>query len=333
MRADTDMVRHDRAYVEAMEPRRRRWLARAADLGLTDGQREYARSRADCLARGLRGRVGNCGQRGIEVKCDCGKKLAPWRCTKSLVCWSCAANRRWRIVDRIEHAIRRQQAMLPCSRTLLLTLTAAHSVRRLGGAVLSRAEELEDLRNRLAEGWRAFTKAVGKEWGYTPYVGVWEVTPGTSSRGHLHLHVVVQWQYRSWSKVAELWRECCPSSSRISIVQSFDDPNTSARRAAEYIAKYIGKTRGRPNGRKTAGRWTPELHAYVHAATYQLRWLFAARGHLPSLEQLCPCCGQKPRPCDQARLWLQSPAYEDWPALLDMPAWWEAEPWRQMPLL
>lgn len=329
----TDMRAHDRVYVEAMSARRARWMARAQRRDLAPGLAEYAANRADALGRGLRGRVRTCGRRTTEVKCECGRKLSPWRCEKALVCWDCASYRRWSIVDRIEHAIVRQQAMVPGGRTLLLTLTAAHSVRRLGGRVLSRAEELEDLRERLADGWRAFSRALGKRWGYTPYVGVWEVTPGTSSRGHLHLHVVVQWDYRPWSEVARMWRECCPSSTRISIVQSFDDRRTAAHRAAEYISKYIGKTRGRPTGRKVVGRWTPELHAQVHAATYQLRWLFAAKGHLPPLEGLCPSCGEHPVPCHRGRAWLQSDAL---PVVVDdRPdyVWWETGPPTQLRLL
>lgn len=328
------MIAHDRAYVVAMAPRRARWSTRADRADLTPEQRAYARARADTLSRGLRGRVGECGTRGVEVACGCGKKVAPWRCRKSLVCWSCAAHRRWQIVDRIEHAVRRQQAMVPASRTLLLTLTAAHEVRRLGGRKLNRAESLEDLRERLADGWRAFSRAAGKRWGYTPYVGVWEVTPGNRSRGHLHLHVVVQWGYRQWSEVAALWRECCPSSTRINIAEHFDDKRTAARRAAEYIAKYIGKTRGRPNSRPTAGHWSPELHAEVHAATYQLRWLFASRGHLPPLESLCPACGQNAQPCNHGLAWLASQGDAPvWEPLWDTPEWFDAEPWRQCRLL
>jgi len=274
--------------------------------------------------------VKGCGTRGVEVKCGCGKRVVPFRCTKTLVCWACAAFRRWHIVDRIEKAITRQQAMVSGGRTLLLTLTAAHSVRRLGGRVLSRAEELEDLRERLHDGWRAFSRALGKRYGYTPYVGVWEVTPGTAARGHLHLHVVVQWDYRSWSDVAALWRECCPSSTRISIVQSFDDRRTAAKRAAEYISKYIGKTRGRPGGRAVARGWTPELHAYVHAATYQLRWLFAAKGHLPPPADACPKCGQHPCPCDAGRAWLGSRAgLVREPLRETFPEWWDAAPHAQ----
>jgi hypothetical protein len=328
------MVRHDREYVDAMRTRRETWLERARRTDLTERQRVYAAHRAEVLGRGLRGRVRSCATRGREVSCPCGKRMAPWRCQKALVCWQCAAHRRWQVVDRIEHAVMRQQAMVPGGRTLLLTLTAAHTVRRLGGRVMTRAEELEDLRHRLAEGWRAFSLACGKRWGFTPYVGVWEVTPGTSSRGHLHLHVVVQWGWRDWSDVAALWRECCPSSTRISIVQSWQDQRGSARAAAQYLAKYLGKTRGRADGRPKAGRWSPELHAQVHAATYQLRWLFASRGHLPPAEGICPKCGQHPELCDAGRAWLSGPSQPvDWDPIWDTPTWWDLDTWRQLPLL
>jgi hypothetical protein len=330
----TDMVAHDRVYVEAMAGHRSRWQERAARSDLTEAQRVYAGHRADVLTRGLRGRVRGCATRGVEVKCPCGKRMAPWRCQKALVCWQCAAHRRWEVVDRIKCAILRQQAMVAGGRTILLTLTAAHAVRRLGGRVLTRAQELEDLRVRLADGWRAFSRAIGKRFGYTPYVGVWEVTPGTSSRGHLHLHVVVQWDYRSWAEVCRIWRECCPSSTRISIVQSWDDRKSAASRAAEYLSKYVGKTRGRADGRPKAGRWTPELHAQVHAATYQLRWLFAARGHLPPAEGICPGCGQHPEPCDAGRAWQATPCPPVvWEPLWDYPDWWDPLPIGQLKLL
>lgn len=317
-----------------MAPTRDRWRARAATPGLTENQRNYALYRAEALTRGLRGRIRTCGTRATKVACRCGRKLSPWRCEKALVCWSCASFRRWAIVDRIRNAILRQQAMVPGGRTLLLTLTAAHTVRRLGGRVLTRAEELADLRARLAEGWRAFTKAIGKRYGYTPYVGVWEVTPGTSSRGHLHMHVVVQWPFRWWGDIHQIWRDCCPSSTRIRLTESFDDRRTAAARAAEYISKYIGKTRGRPPGRKTVGAWTPELHAQVHAATYQLRWLFASRGHLPPAEGICPTCGEHPCPCDMGRVWQNTPALPvERDPVLDTPEWWDAVPFVQLPLL
>lgn len=319
-----------------MAARRARWLARSKDEALSGAQRAYAARRAEAMARGLRGRVRGCGTRGKEVACACGKRVVPWRCGKALVCWSCAAYRRWRVVDRIRMAIKRQQAMQPAGRTLLLTITAAHTVRRLGGRVLTRAEELEDLRQRLAEGWRAFSRAVAKRWGATPYVGVWEVTPGTSSRGHLHMHVVVQWGWRAWEDVARMWREACPSSTRINIERSWTDHKHSADRAAEYLAKYVGKTRGRTDGGPKVGRWSPELHAQVHAATYQLRWLFASRGNLPAHEGICPGCGQHPGPCDRGRCWLESdPLPVAWEPLWDTPWWFEADPWHQerLPLL
>lgn len=249
------------------------------------------------------------------------------------MCWSCAAHRRWAVVDRIEHAVRRQQAMVPGGRTVLLTLTAAHEVRRLGGARLTRAQALADLRERLASGWRAFSLAIGKAYGFTPYVGVWEVTPGNDRKGHLHMHVVVQWAWRSWGEVCRMWREACPSSTRISMVASFDDRKTAARRSAEYLSKYLGKTRGRQDGRPAAGQWSPRLHAEVHAATYQLRWLFASKGHLPPREGICPGCGQHPERCDLARVWLESPSAAGWPSVWDMPDWWESDCWRQERLL
>jgi hypothetical protein len=327
------MVRHDRAYVEAMGTRRQRWQERASRSDLTELQRVYAANRADTLGRGLRGRVRGCGRRGTEVECACGKRMAPWRCQRGLVCWACAAHRRWQVVDRIKGAIMRQQAMVPGGRTLLLTLTAAHTVRRLGAKILTRAEELEDLRARLHDGWRVFSLRLGKRWGYTPYVGVWEVTPGNDGRGHLHLHVVVQWDYRPWTEVAAMWRDACPTSTRISIVQSFDDRRAAAERAANYLAKYLGKTRGRPDGRPKGGQWSPELLARVHAATYQLRWLFAARGHLPPVEGICPGCGHHAEPCDHGRAWLQSDPTGEWPSVWSEVEWWQSEPWIQLPLL
>lgn len=312
-----------------MRPRRDLWLERAGEPGLTLAQREYAAARADALTRGLRGRVEGCGKKGSIVSCACGRKLTPWRCSRTLLCWGCAAYRRWRVVDRIQHAIQRQQAMLPGARTLLVTLSCAHDVPRLGGVELTAFEKLVDQRHRLAEGWRAFTRAAGRRWGYVPYVGVWEVTPGRDGLGHLHLHVVVQWGFRDWSEVAALWRECCPSSTRINLQESWDARQDSAERAAKYLSKYLGKTRGRPSEDRTSADWTPEMHARVNAATYQLRWLFAARGHLPPLESVCPTCGQSP--CPSPRQWLSCEAERG----LWKPEWydWEVEPgWYQVDL-
>lgn len=295
------------------------------DAALSGTQRAYAERRAEAMRRGLRGRVRGCGTRGVEAKCGCGKRTVNYRCAKPLLCHTCASFRRWQNVRRIESAIRGTQSTVLGGKTLMLTLTARHG---------DGPGALEDLRNRLALGWRRFSLAVAERWGHTPYVGVWEVTPGRDGRGHLHMHVVVTWPWRDWSEVRRMWLDACPSSTRIDIRRSWQAREDGARAAAEYISKYIGKTRGRPDVNRKGAAWTPELMARVHAATYQLRWIFASKGLLPPRGQPCGVCGQRHEICRRAGdAWLSSPDRGGvwWEPLWDMPEWWEPWPFRLGP--
>jgi hypothetical protein len=173
--------------------------------------------------------------------------------------------------DGIEHALKPRAGWRP-GKIVLLTITLRHS----GDVARDRAD--------LAEGWRAFRKSLWRRWGWFPFVGVWEVTPGTDGDGHVHGHVAVVWPWRDWGEVRELWLAACPRSERITFVASRRDGRESTPRSvANYLGKYLAK------GVQHADM-TPQLLARVLAGTYNTRWLFTSRGFWQIFVPRCKVC-------------------------------------------
>jgi hypothetical protein len=171
----------------------------------------------------------------------------------------------------IEAALRPRDGFRP-EKMVLLTLTIAHS----GDVGRDRAE--------LAAGWRRFRQAYHRRWGWFPYCGVWEVTPGDDELGHVHAHVAVVWPWRDWGEIRALWCAACPRSQRITLVASRRDgkPSTPGS-VANYLAKYLAKG-------SQAIVFTPELMSRVLAGTYNTRWVFSSRGFWQYFEPKCRRC-------------------------------------------
>jgi len=251
----------ERLYAELMEPRRLVWRARAARPAQGELKTVYALRRAEALGRPYVAKLAKCSRRGTRVKCGC----RGWRgvrlhtCRQHLLCAECQRARARRMGARIRSGLEAALAARPGEMLVLVTLTLRHS----GDVAVDR--------ERLAEGWRRFTRAFWKEYGKFPYVGVWEVTAGSDGHGHVHMHVAVVWPWRDWSDVREMWLASCPWSERITFVARRRDGRPSdAKSAANYLGKYLSK------GLQTDD-FSKELRTRVIAGTYNSRWVFSSR--------------------------------------------------------
>lgn len=261
-----------------LSARRARWAARAAEsaVELTEAQRVYAARRARALGTELEPRVADCGRVSVRARCQCpGTRWVPRTCRQHAVCELCCQRRARkygrRIREGLEAAIRERCQQLGTRgakrwRTVLITL----SVRHTG--------DIETDHAALRSGWRKLYKAMHKRgWGWFPYVGTVEVTPGRDGQGHVHAHVVAVWPWRDWADVARMWRRACPESTRINIMQAHN-----TRGAAKYVAKYVSKG-------VYVGEFTPRLRANVVAGMYQARWVFTS---VRFWQPFVPCCQQ-----------------------------------------
>jgi len=261
---------------------RKRWAARALQAR-TETAHKYACDRVKALRSTLRLRMEGCGRTWLPIRCDGGRRLELARpCRQWWVCPRCrgrrAASLRTRIVDGLTSAMAKATAGGCRVGVRLLTLTAEHS------------RDLDATREAIAQGWRAFYKAM-REWlGAVPYVGVWEVTPGRDGLGHPHLHVAVIWpRFVPYGRVHTLWRRACPESKRISIVDDYQARRNGAKRAsigaegaANYLAKYMSK------GVEVAG-FNDDLRGRVLASFYNRHLVLTSRRFWQ--EKPCPCCG------------------------------------------
>jgi hypothetical protein len=143
---------------------------------------------------------------------------------------------------------------------LLLTFTTGHT------------GDLSADQAAIAEGWRGLYKRMHDDYGSFPYVGVWEVTPGTDKLGHVHLHVAVVWRYRDWSRIREQWITACPTSLYLDIKKRRKDgKDSSPASVANYLAKYLGKG-------ADAGKFDARLRAEVSAAFYNKHSVIVSGG-------------------------------------------------------
>jgi hypothetical protein len=264
----------ERLYAELMAPRRDVWRARAAAAGQGETKVTYALRRAAALDRPYSRKLQRCSRRGTRVRCGC----RGWRgvrlhtCRQHLLCADCQRARARRMGARIRAGLEAAIASRPGEMLVLVTLTLRHS-----------GDVAED-RQRLADGWRRFTKAFWKRYGRFPYVGVWEVTPGSDAMGHVHMHVAVVWPWRDWGDVREMWLAACPESERITFVARRRDGRASdPKSAANYLGKYLSK------GLQTDD-FSVELRTRVVAGTYNSRWVFSSRKFWILFRPLCQHC-------------------------------------------
>lgn len=263
-----------------LDPVRARWAAKAADPDRAGASRAYAEARARALARPISRKVGECGEKGVTVKCKCpGRgRFRPFGCRQWWLCAKCRADRAPRMGRKLREALHSRFAEASSAwgptrderpRFVLLTLTVRHS-----GCLATDREAI-------ARGWRRFYQRLNAEIGVFPYAGVWEVTP--SDGGHVHAHVAVVWPYVRFDDARAWWLKACPESERINFSWKRKDgkPSTPAS-IANYLGKYLSKG--------ASDAFTPTMAAEISAAMYNKRSVFAARGFWLRFVPECPCC-------------------------------------------
>lgn len=160
---------------------------------------------------------------------------------------------------------------------ILLTLTQEHS------------GDLRRDQDAVAEGWRGLYKRMHEDYGKFPYVGVWEVTPGTDRLGHVHLHVAVIWRYRDWSRVREQWLAACPTSQYLDIkARRRDGKDSSPSSVAKYLGKYLSKG-------ADVGAFDARLRAEVSAAFYNKHSVLCSSGFWRRVAKCCNKCSERYR--------------------------------------
>jgi hypothetical protein len=245
-------------------------------------KRRYAIGRVVGVDKRIEARVSKCGTQEIPLACHCGPIVGVERCRQIWFCEVCqqlrAEKMQRSIADGLRAALRAEidawayagaRGTRPHIR--LLTLTTRHS------------GDLQADRRHLELGWRALYKAMHKIWGRFPYVGVWEVTPGTDGLGHVHAHVAVIWGYRDYAEVRELFAAGCDRAHLDIRPPRKDGKPSTGNGAAKYLGKYMSKG-------VQGDRFTPELRAEVAVAFYNAHTIFASTKFWRPHVNVCKCC-------------------------------------------
>lgn len=262
----------EEARLNALKDKRKEMVKRAKEA-TSESAWQWAASRASTTGRPLGPALAACGTRGLAVRCGCGPRTY-WRgCRSWWVCKRCRATRLRPLMPRMTESIRARLADAQAGgwRVALRLLTI--SLRTTGDPVRDRRE--------LGASWRRFYQAMHKWLGAHAYAGVYEVTPGSTGRGHVHMHVAVVWpRFVAYGRVRALWLAASRGDSeRISISTRGGD----AAAAAGYLAKYLSKG---------SEELAPALAGKVVAAFYGVRALTASRRFwIPRCG--CPRCGER----------------------------------------
>jgi hypothetical protein len=195
-------------------------------------------------------------------------------CRQFLTCERCTKAREKKNAPRIREALaeawKKETAGGHPKYTMMFTLTVPHD----GGP--------DEQRTKLALGWRRLYKRMNKTgWGGFPYVGVYEVTPGTDGLGHVHMHVVLISPFIPFEYLNRWWREAVPGATQFDVTWS-----QSPQNAGRYVTKYLAKG-------MQAGEFSGELAADVVAALYNKKCLFSSVKFFAPRVAFCPCCGCK----------------------------------------
>ena len=247
-------------------------------------QRKYAVARVARLNSPIVPRLEQCGQESLPVVCGCGPVGAKKTCRQWWLCVACRARRSPSLgrdirtgLDaalseaRAEWGRNGGRGMEPQIR--LLTLTAAHT----GDLIADKAS--------IADGWRTLYKRMHDDYGEKfPYVGVWEVTPGTDGLGHVHLHLAVVWRYRDFWRIREQWERACPTSRYLDIKKRKDGKESSPSSVGKYLGKYLSK------GVDVNG-FDGTLRAEVAAAFYNQRSVITSVRFWRRYRKCCSKCG------------------------------------------
>ena len=280
-------------------PVKERWERRATELNQVIARtaydapamvklvscRKYAVCRVAKLNSPIGPRVDGCGLESLPVVCGCGPVGAKKTCRQWWLCGPCRARRSPQlgadIRKGLEVALAEETAawgrnggrgMAPQIR--LITLTAAHT------------GNLMHDQSVISDGWRKLYKRMHEDYGEKfPYVGVWEVTPGTDGKGHVHMHLAVVWRYRDWGRIREQWERACPTSKYLDIKERKDKKPSSPSSVGKYLGKYLSK------GADVNG-FDEVLRAEVSAAFYNQRSVISSVGFKgKKYKACCRKCG------------------------------------------
>lgn len=276
-------------------------------------QYAYASSRVEALGRDVGPKVRACGSTVFPIACACpaSRGWAQMTCRQSWLCDGCRKARARKIAGKVEVAldarVAAEQARADAGafgfggwrakiRIVLVTLTVEHS------------GDVKADRDRILRGWQNVRKRYHDEWGRFPSVLVWEVTPGTDGKGHVHAHVACVWPHRDWKKIRRWWiagthdgrseyqlkQRGIEPTSRINLSCGFRFKNqkrttpkheATPRSMARYLAKYISKG-------ADSSEFSSQLTARVSAAFYNQRSIVTSHRFWLPRELKCPCCGQ-----------------------------------------
>lgn len=283
---------------QKLSPVRQKWERKATELNATiertawdapempalKSRRKYAVARVAKLNGDILPRLDACGQESLPIVCGCGPVGAKKTCRQWWLCGECRARRSPQLGADIRRGL---DAALAAEREKwgrdggrgmepqirLLTLTAAHT----GDLVADQAS--------IAGGWRKLYKRMHDDYGESfPYVGVWEVTPGTDGLGHVHLHLAVVWRWRDFWRIREQWETACPTSRYLDIKKRKDGKASSPSSVGKYLGKYLSK------GVDVNG-FDERLRAEVSAAFYNQRSVLTSVRFWRRYKKCCHKCG------------------------------------------
>jgi len=258
--------------------------------GLTPAQRDYARHRAESLAKSYASRTRSCSKQGCEVKCGCESvgvvsSFRPYTCRQHLTCKPCLTQRTKKNAPRIREALCAawERAARGSFQHKLyfhfFTLTVPHE----GGPIAQQ--------KTLAAGWRGLYKRMWKRyrrrfraWGAGSYVGVYEVTPGRDWKGHVHAHVVMIAPFMDYGVLRRWWEELtCATQFDVRTTGTDEKPVRDPRDAAHYVSKYVSK------GVQDA-IFPSEMRAAICAAFYNQRQIFTSKHFWQPYDPVCRFC-------------------------------------------
>jgi len=260
----------------------------AVELAAIRRCRAYAVARVARLTADIAPRLASCGDESLPIACACGLVGARKVCRQWWLCGPCRAKR----TPTLTHDIRKGLAAALSSEVMRWGDGGGRGMRPQLILLTFTDEHTGDLmrdQTAIAEGWRALYKRMHEDYGRFPYVGVWEVTPGTDGLGHVHLHVAVVWRYRDWERVREQWGRACPTSKYLDIKhRRKDGKDSSPSSVSKYLAKYLGKG-------ADLGAFNGYLRAEVSAAFYNQRSVMTSEGFWQRVEKCCAKCNERYR--------------------------------------
>lgn len=254
---------------------------------------EWHEHRAQALAMPRSSLVGTCGKRWRTVQCGCGETEVPVGCDQTQLCEACRKEhwRRWRkrIVRSFDAHLRgardawgRSGAHGRRPGIYLITFTMPHS------------GDIATDRRTMGVAWRALTKAANAGGWWGTYALAWEVTPGTSGDGHVHMHVAVISSWVPYRELRDAWERVMPGATKRSSVD-VQAPSRKHRSdsesAADYLAKYV--TKGVEPAVFTGQKAAELLVAFrgLRKVTTSLHFWRPMRDR----EGRCPHCGERNR--------------------------------------